>query len=101
MTLWDYDGDIVERAKMLERLKERGKQGWELVSAYPREPARPSLLQLVFKSKRVYRALTFLLSSWEPSSEQKSATVGFALSKWCEPTRSAQDQAKGSHNAAD
>lgn len=48
-----------------------------------------------FESKRVYRALTFLLSSWEPSSEQKSATVGFALSKWCEPTRSAQENADG------
>lgn len=49
MTGKTYDGEVFERAHMWERLKERGKQGWELVSAYPREPARPSLLQLVFK----------------------------------------------------
>lgn len=38
-----------------------------------------------FESKRIYRALRFLLSSWEPSHEQKEGTVGFALMKWCEP----------------
>lgn len=35
--------------------------------------------------KRIMRALRFLLSSFEPSHEQKEATVGFALMKWCEP----------------
>lgn len=35
--------------------------------------------------KRIMRALRYLLSSWEPSAEEKSATVGFALMKWCEP----------------
>lgn len=38
-----------------------------------------------YDSKRIYRALRFLLTSWEPSHEQKEATVGFALMKWCEP----------------
>lgn len=36
-------------------------------------------------STRVHRALRFLLTSYEPSHEQKSATVGLALMKWCEP----------------
>lgn len=36
-------------------------------------------------AKRIYRALRFLLSSWAPSHEQKEATVGLALMKWCEP----------------
>lgn len=35
--------------------------------------------------KRIMRALRYLLSSWEPSAEEKSGTVGFALMKWCEP----------------
>lgn len=35
--------------------------------------------------KRIARALRYLLSSFEPSHEQKDATVGFALMKWCEP----------------
>lgn len=38
-----------------------------------------------FDSKRILRALRFLLSSWGPSHEQKEGTVGFALMKWCEP----------------
>lgn len=38
-----------------------------------------------YDQKRILRALRFLLTSWEPSHEQKSGTVGFALMKWCEP----------------
>ena len=38
-----------------------------------------------FEEKRILRALRFLLSSWEPSHEQKEATVGLALMQWCEP----------------
>lgn len=32
-----------------------------------------------------YNTLRWLLSSWEPKQEQKSATVGFVISKWWEP----------------
>ena len=38
-----------------------------------------------YDEKRILRALRFLLSSYEPFHEQKEATVGLALMKWCEP----------------
>jgi len=34
---------------------------------------------------KVQANLHHLLSSWGPKHEEKAATVGFALMKWCEP----------------
>ena len=38
-----------------------------------------------FDETKIIRALKFLLSSWSPKHEEKIATVGFALMKWCQP----------------
>lgn len=38
-----------------------------------------------FDAVRVRRAVQYLLGSFAPKHEEKEATVGFALMKWCEP----------------
>lgn len=50
--------------------------------------------------KRIMRALRFLLTSFEPSHEQKEATVGFALMKWCEPIETVSSQTERPPQAA-
>lgn len=38
-----------------------------------------------YDAARVRRAIQYLLGSFAPKHEEKEATVGFALMKWCEP----------------
>ncbi len=42
---------------------------------------------------RIRMALRLLLGSFEPKHEEKEATVGFALMKWCEPSSATQAEA--------
>ncbi len=37
-----------------------------------------------YTAAEIMAALRWLLGSWSPKHEEKAATVGFALSKWCE-----------------